>query len=238
MEFGDLPFAMQLRDVIKSFVRSEVNSMRPAESLATVVSVDREAKRCMVQFPEGGDTIPVKMFTIQPRVGSVVRIEGSGTSRYVAEVVNGNAHLNAGELRLRNLTTSPSGANVFADITTGEFYRASSSRRYKKDISGFVPRLDIFKRLRAVTFKSNVEGFDDTYLGLIAEDIAEFDDAITDTLYEKNEDGEPESVNYDRVAVYLIPILQSILERVEAVESENAQLRQELNRLSPRPEGE
>jgi hypothetical protein len=65
-----------------------VNQMRPAPTYGTVVSVDRDARRCMVRFSADSDPVGVAMGSIQPsRPGQVVRVEGTLGDRYVDDVL-------------------------------------------------------------------------------------------------------------------------------------------------------
>ena len=54
-------------------------------------------------------------------------------------------------------------------------------------------------------------------LGLIAEEVAEIP-VLGDLLVNRNEQGQPDSVNYDRVAVALIPLIKELHNRVTVLE--------------------
>ncbi len=104
----------------------------------------------------------------------------------------------------------PSGSemNITAD-NTGNLYRDTSSRRYKENIQ---PLDDDFAKIlqlapRSFIYKdSQLESF-----GYIAE---ELDDLGLDNLVIYNEEGDPESIRYDKLSVYLIEIVKDLYSRV------------------------
>ena len=56
--------------------------------------------------------------------------------------------------------------------------------------------------------------------GLIAEDLAQIP-VFKDLIVNYNEQGQPDSVNYDRIAIALIPLLQSHENRLAKLEGTN-----------------
>lgn len=77
-----------MRDLIKNLVREEMEATRPVYTYATVASIDRNARRCTVIFPDSAEAVPVQMGSIQPQdVGQTVRIDGIAGDRYIADVM-------------------------------------------------------------------------------------------------------------------------------------------------------
>lgn len=121
--------------------------------------------------------------------------------------------------------TSTFTANVgIATSPQGRLYRITSSARYKVEIEGTDVTDDDVRTLRPVTyydrkqFEENgqsTEGLSQQ-LGLIAEDV--HGGPLGRLLAEVDADGRPESVNYDRVSVALLPVVQRLLDRVAALE--------------------
>lgn len=90
--FEDYKTAFQMRDTVNKLVMNVVEQERPKPRYATVVSWDRDARICMVQYPEGGDPMPVQMGSVQPTyVGQNVRIEGPMGDKVLTDVF-GKAH--------------------------------------------------------------------------------------------------------------------------------------------------
>lgn len=94
MGFESLAYAQKFRDTVLEFVRAEVHRLRPTPSFAEVTAINAAANQCTVKFPGETNTVPVRMFHIQPAaVGCVVRVEGDAGFRYVTEVVSGRSAL-------------------------------------------------------------------------------------------------------------------------------------------------
>lgn len=112
-----------------------------------------------------------------------------------------------------NSTTSSS-SNVFI-TSEGRFSRSTSSRRYKDDIQD-APTLDRVLDIRPRTWVSkNLDDGTERHYGVISEELA---DLGLEYLITRNEDGQPEGVNYDRIAVALIPIIRELDDRLKRVE--------------------
>lgn len=131
---------------------------------------------------------------------------------------------------LKSLTvynnTSTFAANVgIATTPVGTFWRLTSSARYKVDISAATISPDSVYGLRPVTYYDRgqwetaggtVSGLSQQ-VGLIAEEVAEVP-GVGSLLVEFDEDGAPESVNYERVGVVALVALRDLAARVAALE--------------------
>lgn len=224
MGFQDLPYAQQFRDVIRDFVKQEIKRLRPDSQLATVDTVNAD-DTCNVFFPGDEVSVPVRVYTTRPITGGgigsgdVVRVTGDGARKYVTEVVKGRPFLRAGRIAATMIESTASSANTFVDSATGVFYRVTSSIRYKKNVETVTPPSEeSIKQLRAVTYEALNRDNGKTYLGLIAEEIHALGDPVLNKLVEYDYYGRPDAVNYDRLAVVLLPIIQQLLERVEQLE--------------------
>lgn len=98
----------------------------------------------------------------------------------------------------------------------------SSSIRYKSNVVGFRPGLEIVKRLVPVRFAWTSGGMND--LGLIAEEVARVEPLLTT----RNGTGEVEGVKYDRLGVVLINAVNEQQLQIEAQARENAKLKEKL----------
>ena len=124
--------------------------------------------------------------------------------------------------------TTTSSANAYINSSTGLLARSSSSLRYKLDVEPQTIPLQSILSLTPKSFidkaSADAQGGSTTglprILGLIAEEVAEIP-VLADLLMNKNEQGQPDSVNYDRVAVALIPLLQSHEARLAKLEGAN-----------------
>jgi hypothetical protein len=123
--------------------------------------------------------------------------------------------------------TTTSSANAYINSSTGLLARSSSSLRYKLNVE---PEIIPNQSILALAPKSfidkasaDAQGSTDglpRILGLIAEEVAEIP-VLADLLMNKNEEGQPDSVNYDRVAVALIPLLKDHEARLAKLEGAN-----------------
>lgn len=224
MGFQDLSYAQQMRDIIRNLAAAEINRLRPASRLGTVTAIDSVNKKASVLFPGDTESVQISMYSIRPTVagaagvGDVVRVAGSAGRRYVADVVSGIASFVGGTITLSALKTTGTSANLVVDTITGEVFRSTSSQRYKKNIQPFDVEDHHIMQLNPVAYQ-DIDS-DLKYLGLIAESIDEIDDPILDLLIERNKDGEPDSLNYDRLAVVLLPVIKRLLGRVADLENE------------------
>ena len=113
-----------------------------------------------------------------------------------------------------------------ATAPIGRIYRLTSSARYKVEITPTALTLPGLAALEPVTYydRGQAEAQDGStdglsqQLGLIAEQVHAIP-GLGHLLVELDEDGRPESVNYDRVGVALIPWLRDLAARLAALEA-------------------
>lgn len=144
---------------------------------------------------------------------------GIGTSPSEKLDVNGTA-------RLRGLGAG-GGATVVAD-SNGKLWKQSSSRRYKEDIHALETDPGKVLDLDPVRFRWKTTGELD--VGLIAEDVA----GRLEDLVIYDQDGRPDGVKYDKLALYLLSVVkaqQQKIERLEAAQAERDQLTQKIDAL-------
>jgi hypothetical protein len=143
---------------------------------------------------------------------------------------NSSGNLNAvqgnfsGYIYNSGYATTTSAANAYINSATGLLARSSSSLRYKVDVQPQIIPLDSILTLEPKSFfdkaqadeKGNTDGLP-RILGLIAEEVAQIP-VLADLLMNKNQEGQPDSVNYDRIAVALIPLLKDLNARLLKLE--------------------
>ncbi len=119
------------------------------------------------------------------------------------------------------IRTSSSSSNVVVG-SYGELLRSASARKYKLDIKNDISIADSLK-LIDVPLSTWVDkheheenGSNERYFGMIAEDLR---DAGLEYLVQYGDDNEVEGINYDRVALLLIPLVKELKERIEELES-------------------
>jgi hypothetical protein len=139
--------------------------------------------------------------------------------------VNANAYLyNSGH------ATTTSGANVFINSTAGANFgliaRVTSSERYKVAIEQQSIPMDSILALQPKSYVDKAEaeekGTTDglpRLLGLIAEDLAQIP-VLKDLLVVYNDQGQPDAVNYDRIAIALIPIIQDMAKEIAELKAQ------------------
>jgi endosialidase-like protein len=120
-------------------------------------------------------------------------------------------------------TATVSGATVQINAATGQLGIATSSARYKRDITPMGSRSEGVLQLRPVTFayKDDAQGM--THYGLIAEEVEE----VYPGLVTHTETGEVQTVKYQE----LIPMLLNELQRQQQQLAELPMLRKELAEL-------
>lgn len=143
----------------------------------------------------------------------------SGSSTYSGNRVRIDAdyfHVGA----VYNRTSSASSNVVVAQ--DGALVRSSSARKYKLDIKNNIP-IDDSLKLIEVPLSTWVDkheheenGSNERYFGMIAEDLR---DAGLEYLVQYGNDNEVEGINYDRVALLLIPLVKELKKRIEELES-------------------
>ncbi|CCJ66388.1 Structural protein, phage associated [Leuconostoc pseudomesenteroides 4882] len=118
--------------------------------------------------------------------------------------------------------TSSRSANVVV-AADGALVRSSSARKYKLDIKNNIPIADSLKLIEVPLstwidkHEHEENGSNERYFGMIAEDLR---DARLEYLVQYGDDNEVEGINYDRVALLLIPLVKELKERIEELESE------------------
>ncbi len=98
----------------------------------------------------------------------------------------------------------------------GELVKFSSSKKYKKDILPLNADINKFMKLQPVSFKWNEKSATENKAdyGLIAEDIEKIDPALA--VY--NDKGEVEGVDYQKINVMLLKVVQDQQRKIEDLE--------------------
>lgn len=123
-----------------------------------------------------------------------------------------------GQLRLPNAdTVSSSYVGLYFETSGGKICRGSSSRRYKQHIRDADPNLfagvlDLRERVFERRKKGNF-----SEVGLIAEEVVE----VVPWLVVHDEQGRPDAVNYEHLALALLPVVRDLAARVEQIERGN-----------------
>ncbi len=141
--------------------------------------------------------------------------DGTSANSGVIRIGTGIAQKSFFAAGINNSTVS--GAAVLVDGTTGQLGIASSSRRYKENIEDLGNDSSGLLRLRPVKFRYRrpyTDGSKPLDYGLIAEEVAE----VYPYLVVKNEDGQVETVQYQKLIPMLLNELQRLQARVEMLE--------------------
>jgi len=151
---------------------------------------------------------------------------------------------NGGEIYFPSVGTTASAANAFlnnASSPANQLLRSTSSRRYKTDIEDLQDQnADAILGLRPVWYRSLAEADrkDWSWYGLIAEEVAEVEPRLVfwtylEDAYEEVDDKRqlkadaemvPDGVQYDRLTVLLLDLVQRQNERIETLEAKVAAL--------------
>ena len=120
-----------------------------------------------------------------------------------------------GTARLRGLGSS-AGTAIVAD-GNGKLWKLSSSKRYKTHIEALDADTDAVLKLRPVRFQWKTTGQND--IGLIAEEVEQ---QLSDLVIYDNE-GKPDAVKYDRIALYLLDLVKAQQDKIAVLEETVAQ---------------
>ena len=110
--------------------------------------------------------------------------------------------------------------------STGLIALVTSSLRYKTEVNPVTIPNDSILALSPKTFydKGDVERNNNSttglprILGIIAEEVAQIP-VLKDLLVNYDDQQRPDSINYDRIAIAMIPLLQDLAKRVAALEA-------------------
>jgi hypothetical protein len=118
-----------------------------------------------------------------------------------------------GELYYLPHTTTGSAANAVINSVTGLVQRSTSSARYKRDIEDLDVDPAAVLRLRPRTWRDRAEverGETRQLVGLVAEEVA----GELPGFVDHDETGRPEAVQYDRLTVALLAVVQEQAEQI------------------------
>lgn len=130
----------------------------------------------------------------------------------------------AGAVFLPNIGTTASAANAFinnASSPVNSLLRSTSSIRYKQDVANLDHAVaDKLLALRPVSYRSKAPADDPEALwyGLIAEEVAAIEPRLVHYSPDAAGNLVPDSVQYDRVGVLLLDLIQRMDARVAALE--------------------
>jgi hypothetical protein len=127
-----------------------------------------------------------------------------------------------------NGATSASGVNVFVN-SAGQLGTATSSRRFKQDISDLGDESDVLMKLRPVAFfyKPALDSTHTRQYGLVAEEVAQ----IAPGLVVFDKEGQPQTVRYHFVNAMLLNELQRQHRLIEAQQEQIAAIEQQMKTL-------
>jgi hypothetical protein len=145
-------------------------------------------------------------------------VSGSGTSRFAGwldvagySVFRGGLGVDGGQVRVTSMA-SGSGTKVVCS-NSGYLLKESSSERYKTEIAALHGDTKKVLELRPVRFRWKTTREED--IGLIAEEVIE---SIKDLVI-LDEQGRPDAVKYDKIALYLISVVKEQQEQIKQLQA-------------------
>ena len=117
--------------------------------------------------------------------------------------------------------TTSNSANVSVPNSDGQFYRSTSSIKYKDNVTTLTDSLaDKILNCRPVSYTSKCSNDDKTkvFYGLIAEEVDKIDQSLV-FYNNETETPEPEGVQYDRFVPALINLVNRQKAKIEALEA-------------------
>jgi hypothetical protein len=164
---------------------------------------------------DGGATLTGTV--ISGAIHDLLTLQVDGTSTLGSTFITGTNGLgiqNAG-LSMNTWPTTAAGAN--AVVGNFDVLRVSTSLRANKhdiDPIGLAEARHTVMGLRAVLYQSAIDVDQRTWAGFIAEDV----EAVNPVLAIYRPDGPLQSVSYDRVPAFLVPVVQDQERRIEVLE--------------------
>jgi hypothetical protein len=151
--------------------------------------------------------------------GNELMSKGSGTSVSTLYLQNeGGTTSIGGNVQLPNIPTG-SGTSVLV-TGAGTLVKQSASKRHMRNIKDLVFEADKIVLLHPVSFSWATTG--EKSLGLIAEEVVE----VMPDLVIVDADGKPDVVDYDRLTLCLLELVQRQQERITALEEKIDRLQQ------------
>lgn len=133
MGFGDFAFSAEMRDVFNRMIREAVDRLRPAYRYGVVQSMDHTTMKCNVLLNGDANPVGVSLSGTTPVVGQTVRVEGSGTDRFIGGVVpsieKGHGS-SGGAIRLAR------GTNLDDVVTPGDYMIDLNDTNYMENWPG------------------------------------------------------------------------------------------------------
>jgi hypothetical protein len=132
-----------------------------------------------------------------------------------------------GDIYFNTLITASNQTTLYINTSTGLVSRATSSRKFKKNIRQRTVNTGNILLLEAKEFEYKKEE-DGSDIGWIAEEVHE--NGLT-YLVNYDAKGEPESVKYDKATVYIVEELKKLKQDIFDLKVENALLKQQISVL-------
>lgn len=159
----------------------------------------------------------------------VIDPDNVGGAMYFTDFSSGAGQINFSitDLNFYNLATTGSAANARISTSgTPTLQVSTSAKRFKQDIEEFHPPIDTILNIQPKTWRDKNEVLKDEsvakrHFGAIAEDLV---DLGLDFLVDFDDDGQPWAIQYERVAIALIPAIKDHRKRLATAEDRLAAL--------------
>lgn len=152
-----------------------------------------------------------------------MRLTNAGELGVGTTAPSATLHVN-GSVRLEGLKSGGAGTTDLVADSSGNVFLQSSSERFKENISEFKDDFSKILLLNPVSFQSKHTG--ETGLGYIAEDLQEKD---LKNLVSYDAEGNPFSVHYKLMPVYLLEVLKEQQKMIEELQSQMTELKAAVN---------
>jgi Chaperone of endosialidase len=217
----------------KTYVGTNTTSTGALGS-GTIMSVITDGDNPQLIFVANNATTDRKTFRFIGRTDGTAQIQYlNDATTSETDLIRFNTVL--GSVSFPNISTTASGANAFLDnANSNRLLRSTSSLRYKTDVENLNSSYssNIYK-MRPVWYrsKSDNDRSDWSWYGLIAEEVAEieprlvnwsylpedYDDIEGEKVLKKTAKLIPDSVQYDRLTVFLLKEIQQLKAELDAL---------------------
>lgn len=129
-----------------------------------------------------------------------------------------------GDFRVQGMRTASGSANLVMD-GSGNIKKVSSARKYKTAVKHLDELSEKAERMLEITpakwvDKEALKNYNDdsSYYGFIADEFHEL--GLTEVV-QYNEQGEVESLSYDRLSIYLLPLIKNLYKEIAELKKQN-----------------
>lgn len=131
--------------------------------------------------------------------------------------VNGGSYLEGSVYSPYTYGNTSGGAANLGISSSGEFYRSTSSIKYKKEVKDYLKGLNEVMKMRPVSYYDKNDNLNaNLYAGLIAEEI---DNLGLKEFVQYSNDGKPDALSYSNMISILVKAIQELKQEIDTLKN-------------------